>query len=55
MGVDRENLAGVILYSEIEPPRACNPGLPDIACLIVFLGSERWMAQVFTSKETCFR
>jgi hypothetical protein len=50
MGVDRENLVGVILYSEIEPPRACNPGLPDIACLIVFLGSERWMAQVFNEQ-----
>ena len=39
MGVDRENLVSVILESEIEPPRASNPGLPDIACLIIFLCS----------------
>jgi hypothetical protein len=50
MGVDRENLVGVTLDSEIEPPRACNAALPDIACLIVFLGSKRRMAQVFNEQ-----
>ena len=48
--MDRENLVSVILDSEIEPPRASNPGLPDIACLIISL-LLALMAQVFNEQR----
>jgi len=37
---------GLLLNRKIEAPRSGDSGLPDVARLVVFFRSQRWVAQV---------
>ena len=45
MGKKGEEAIGVAFDAEIQPPPSVDPGLPDVASLVVFLRTKGWVAE----------
>jgi hypothetical protein len=54
MGLEVQNQVGVTGNNEVEAPVAIDAGLPNVACLIVFLGAERRVAQIVDEESGLF-
>ncbi len=51
---DVNEAVSVALDGEVETPAAVDPGLPDSSSLIIFLGSERWVAEIIDQEGNLF-
>ena len=45
---------GIFLNFEIEPICVIHSRLPNIACLVIFLGAKRWMPKIYQKKCDLF-
>jgi hypothetical protein len=51
---DIEQVVRVSVDLKVETPACIHAALPNIACPVVFLGSQRWMAGVLRQKPQLF-